>query len=321
MTILITGIGGFIGFHLAERLLRDGYQVHGIDNLNDYYDVNLKKSRLQKLEKYEYQFHLHNLEDREAIDRIFLENNFEAVIHLAAQAGVRYSISNPHTYIQSNIIGFFNILENCRQYKIKHFLYASSSSVYGKSEVHPQSTAHRVDQPLSLYAATKKSNELMAYSYSHLYNLPTTGLRFFSVYGPWGRPDMALFKFTKNIIQGKPIDVYNGGNMLRDFTYIDDVVESIVRLIKHIPTVVHEQPPYRVMNIGNSQSITLNDFIKIIEKILQKKAIRNNLSMQPGDVKNTLAKVDDLQQLIDFKPNTSIETGVENFIAWYSQYY
>lgn len=321
MRILITGVAGFIGYHMAQRLLREGHLVSGIDNLNDYYDIELKKSRLAQLSHPAFTFYQEDLENQEMMRKIFQKSEFEIVIHLGAQAGVRYSISNPESYITSNLVGFFNILENCRQHQIKHFLYASSSSVYGKSSIQPLSTDLRTDQPLSLYAATKKSNELMAYSYSHLYDLPTTGLRFFSVYGPWGRPDMALFKFTESILKDEKIDVYNSGQMLRDFTYVDDIVESIYRLIVKVPERNEQNIPFRVLNIGNHQPISLNDFIKIIERVLNKSAIKNNMPMQPGDVENTYAKVDELQKLIDFKPNTSVEEGVEKFISWYKAYY
>lgn len=321
MNVLITGVAGFIGFHTAKRMLSEGHLVVGIDNLNDYYDRNLKKARLAQLDHENFIFYKENLENQQVINSLFQKYNFEIVINLAAQAGVRYSITNPEAYISSNLIGFFNVLENCRQHKIKHFLYASSSSVYGRSEIQPLSTDLRTEKPLSLYAATKKSNELMAYSYSHLYDLPTTGLRFFSVYGPWGRPDMALFKFTKSIINDEVIEVYNSGQMLRDFTYIDDIVESIVRLVDKPPFKNDYDAPYRVLNIGNHQPITLNDFIKVIEKVLGKQAVRNDMPMQPGDVENTFAKVDDLQALIGFKPNTEVEKGVEKFINWYKAYY
>lgn len=321
MRVLITGVAGFIGFHMAKRMLLEGHTVVGIDNLNDYYDINLKNARTAQLNHEKFTFYKENIENQQLINELFVKHNFEIVIHLAAQAGVRYSISNPDAYISSNLIGFFNILENCRQHKIKHFLYASSSSVYGRSEIQPLSTDLRTDQPLSLYAATKKSNELMAYSYSHLYDLPSTGLRFFSVYGPWGRPDMALFKFTESIINDEVIDVYNSGKMLRDFTYIDDIVESIVRLVDKIPIKNNQAAPYKVLNIGNHQPITLNGFIQVIEKVLGKQAVRNNMPMQPGDVENTFAKVDDLQALIGFKPNTEVEKGVEKFINWYKAYY
>lgn len=321
MRILITGVAGFIGYHVAKRMLEEGHQVVGLDNLNDYYDVNLKKSRLAQLNHPCFSFQRENLENQRGIQELFQENNFEIVIHLAAQAGVRYSITNPEAYISSNVVGFLNVLENCRQHQIKHFLYASSSSVYGKSDIQPLSTELGTDQPLSLYAATKKSNELMAHSYSHLYNLPTTGLRFFSVYGGWGRPDMALFKFTESILKDEVIDVYNSGEMLRDFTYIDDLVESISRLIVKAPERTDLEAPYRILNIGNHQPITLNDFIQVIENALNKKALRNNLPMQPGDVENTFAEVGELEKLIGFKPNTAVEVGVGNFVDWYKSYY
>jgi UDP-glucuronate 4-epimerase len=331
--ILLTGASGFIGFHLAGLLCRNGFQVIGIDNLNDYYDVNLKKSRLNVLEKnQQFSFEQIDLIDKRAIDSLFEKEQFSTVINLAAQAGVRYSITNPYAYLESNVHGFLNILEASRHNKIDHLIYASSSSVYGANKKMPFSVHHNVDHPISLYAATKKSNELMAHTYSALYNLPTTGLRFFTVYGPYGRPDMALFLFTKAIVEGKPIDIYNNGKMKRDFTYVDDIVESIFRLVKKVPQGNDQwsglQPdpgtsfaPYKIFNIGNNKPIELLTFIEIIEEKLGKKAIKNFLPMQDGDVPETYADVDDLVREVDFKPSTPIEEGVSKFIDWYLDYY
>jgi UDP-glucuronate 4-epimerase len=331
--ILLTGASGFIGFHLAGLLCRNGFQVIGIDNLNDYYDVNLKKSRLNVLEKnQQFSFEQIDLIDKRAIDSLFEKEQFSTVINLAAQAGVRYSITNPYAYLESNVHGFLNILEASRHNKIDHLIYASSSSVYGANKKMPFSVHHNVDHPISLYAATKKSNELMAHTYSALYNLPTTGLRFFTVYGPYGRPDMALFLFTKAIVEGKPIDIYNNGKMKRDFTYVDDIVESIFRLVKKVPQGNDQwsglQPdpgtsfaPYKIFNIGNNKPIELLTFIEIIEEKLGKKAIKNFLPMQDGDVPETFADVDDLVREVDFKPSTPIEEGVSKFIDWYLDYY
>ncbi len=331
--ILVTGAAGFIGYHLSLQLCKMGKEVVGIDNLNDYYDVTLKESRLAILKKEpNFQFHKTDLEDLSSVNKIFKENQFKSVINLAAQAGVRYSLTNPHVYIKSNIDGFLNILEACRHNKVGHLLYASSSSVYGANTKMPFSTHDNVDHPVSLYAATKKSNELMAHTYSHLYGLPTTGLRFFTVYGPYGRPDMALFLFTKAIIENKPIDVYNHGKMKRDFTYIDDIVQGIVNLLKKSPegnsNWSGENPdpsssfaPYKVYNIGNNQPIELMTFIDTIEKHLGKKASKNLMEIQPGDVPATYAEVNDLVNDINFKPNTSIDRGIGNFIKWYKSYY
>lgn len=332
-SILVTGAAGFIGFHLSRRLCEMGYHVIGIDNLNDYYDVGLKNSRLDLLNGYNnFTFHQVDLINKNGIDELFASHNFDYVVNLAAQAGVRYSITNPHAYLESNIHGFLNILEACRHHKIKHLLYASSSSVYGANKKMPFSTHDNIDHPLSLYAASKKSNELMAHTYSVLYNLPTTGLRFFSAYGTYGRPDMALFMFTKAILAGEPINVFNHGKMRRDFTYVDDLVESVARLIPKIATPnkdwngLHPDPassfaPYKIYNVGNSSTVELIRFIEIIENRLGRKAIKNFLPMQEGDVPEALADVDDLMKEIDFKPSTPIEFGVGKFIEWYLEYY
>jgi UDP-glucuronate 4-epimerase len=332
-TILITGAAGFIGFHLSNRLMSDGYKVIGIDNLNDYYDVQLKKSRLDFLTtRQNFEFYKISLEDRSAIESLFSEHTFDTVINLAAQAGVRYSLTNPHAYIDANVVGFTNVLEACRHNKIGHLIYASSSSVYGANTNMPFSVHDNVDHPVSLYAATKKMNELMAHTYSHLFNIPTTGLRFFTVYGPWGRPDMALFLFTKAILAGEPIKVFNDGNMKRDFTYVDDIVESISRLVRKKPEPNQawdgnnpdpgtSYAPYRIYNIGNNSPVRLMDFITAIEKKLGKSAIKELLPLQDGDVPATYANVDDLTSDINFKPNTSIELGVSKFIDWYTGYY
>lgn len=333
MKVLITGSSGFIGFHLSEKLLSMGLEVVGLDNMNNYYETSLKEARLEKLIHHKcFKFYHTDLVDREKVQTVFSENEIDIVINLAAQAGVRYSIENPYVYIDSNIVGFINVLEMCRQHKVKQLIYASSSSVYGANTTLPFSVHDTIDHPLSLYAATKKANELMAHTYSSLYKLPTTGLRFFTVYGPWGRPDMALFKFTKNIIEGKPIDIYNNGNMMRDFTYVDDIVESISRLL-HKPAMPNpnwsgENPdpgtsyaPYRVYNIGNSSPVNLMDFISAIEEKLGKVAVKNFMPLQEGDVPATYANVDDLYQEIDFKPKTSIKDGVDKFVDWYLAYY
>ncbi len=342
--ILITGTAGFIGFHLSNALLERGYTVVGLDNINDYYDVNLKYGRLiesgivkelieyNKLIKSEidqnYSFIKLNLEDQENINQLFEVEKFDLVINLAAQAGVRYSLINPHAYINSNIIGFTNILEACRHNSIKHLVYASSSSVYGLNSQMPFSTNDNVDHPISLYAASKKSNELMAHTYSYLFKIPTTGLRFFTVYGPWGRPDMALFLFTKAIIEGKPIDVFNHGNMQRDFTYIDDIVEGIIKVLENIPTGKDKisQPsesvaPYKIYNIGNNSPVKLMNFIEAIEKSLNRKAEKNMLPIQPGDVEKTWADVSGLINDLRYKPDTDIKIGVGRFIEWYKSFY
>lgn len=328
MKVLVTGAAGFIGFFLSKRLLDDGVEVVGLDNLNDYYDVGLKRDRLAQLEKYEkFSFELIDLSDRTRMEKLFERNLFDIVVNLAAQAGVRYSIENPQAYIDSNLVGFANILEGCRNSKVGHLVYASSSSVYGFNKKIPFSTDDNVDYPVSLYAATKKSNELMAHSYAHLYNLPVTGLRFFTVIGPWGRPDMAYFKFTKAILEGNQIDVYNHGEMKRDFTYIDDIVEGIVRIMKKLPFesdgsgVNSTTAPYKVYNIGNNTPVELGTFISAIEKSLGKKAVKNMLSMQPGDVPVTYADIDALTNDVGFKPSTTVEAGIEKFVAWYKGYY
>jgi UDP-N-acetyl-D-glucosamine/UDP-N-acetyl-D-galactosamine dehydrogenase len=320
--ILVTGCAGFIGFHLADRLLKEGYTVIGLDNLNDYYDVSLKRSRLAILQKNENFIFLEaSIEDNEAIKKLFSEHWMPIVVHLAAQAGVRYSLENPEAYISSNIVGFMNILEACRNHNVEHLIYASSSSVYGSNTKMPFSVQDRVDHPISLYAATKKSNELMAHTYSYLYNLKTTGLRFFTVYGPWGRPDMALFKFTKAILEGREIDIYNYGKMKRDFTYIDDIIEGIFRLIKKGDTTSEEKVPYKVYNIGNNQPVELMKFISILEDKLGKKAKKNFLPIQAGDVPETFADIDDLMRDVGFRPETPIEKGIEQFVEWYKSYY
>jgi UDP-glucuronate 4-epimerase len=333
MQILVTGAAGFIGFHLAQRLLREGHQVVGIDNLNDYYDVTLKANRLAQLTNRDnFTFHQIDLADREKIEQLFERHEFESVINLGAQAGVRYSLQNPRAYLDSNLTGFGNILEGCRHHQIKHLVYASSSSVYGANTKIPFSVHDNVDHPISLYAATKKANELMAHSYSHLYRLPTTGLRFFTVYGPWGRPDMAPMLFTKAILAGKPIDVFNYGKMQRDFTYVDDIVEGIIKVMHKIPAPnpdwvgtapdpASSKAPYRIYNIGNNQPIELMYFIEVLEKSLGIAATKNILPMQPGDVPITYADVSDLTRDVGFKPDTSIEIGVQKFVDWYRDYY
>ncbi|MEF3108390.1 NAD-dependent epimerase [Raoultella sp. WB_B2P2-3] len=332
MKYLVTGAAGFIGFHVTKRLLQDGHQVVGLDNMNDYYDVNLKQSRLDLLQSPLFSFRKTDLADREGIELIFATEKFDRVIHLAAQAGVRYSLENPHAYADSNLIGYLNILEGCRHHKVEHLLYASSSSVYGLNRKMPFSTDDSVDHPVSLYAATKKANELMAHTYSHLYGIPTTGLRFFTVYGPWGRPDMALFKFTKAILEGKSIDVYNYGKMKRDFTYIDDIVEAIIRIQDTIPqlnpawTVENGSPasssaPYRVYNIGNSSPVELMDYITALEEALGMSAEKNMMPIQPGDVLETSAETKALYETIGFKPETRVKKGVKNFVEWFKEYY
>lgn len=333
MNFLITGAAGFIGYHVSKRLLADGHQVIGIDNLNDYYDVRLKGSRLQQLQNYPaFTFHKLDLADRQGIAALFTQHQFQRVIHLGAQAGVRYSLENPLAYADANLIGHLNILEGCRHNRVEHLLYASSSSVYGLNRKMPFSTDDSVDHPVSLYAATKKANELMSHTYSHLYQLPTTGLRFFTVYGPWGRPDMALFKFTEAMLAGREIDVYNRGEMWRDFTYIDDITEAISRLQNVIPktdnhwTVETGSPatssaPYRVYNIGNSQPVKLIEYIAALENALGIKAKMNLLPMQPGDVLETSADTTALAQAIGFKPQTAVSDGIAHFVNWYRDYY
>lgn len=333
MKILITGVAGFIGFHLANLMLRQNHQIVGVDNLNDYYEQSLKKDRLAILEAHEqFLFYKADLKDKPSVDKIFETHRPEYVINLAAQAGVRFSISNPYAYLDSNLIGFMNVLEACRNYPVRHLIYASSSSVYGGNKVVPFSTNHNVDHPVSLYAATKKANELMAHTYSHLYNIPTTGLRFFTVYGPYGRPDMAYFSFVKDILSGTPIKVFNHGEMKRDFTYVDDIVRSISQLIDKIP-IANENwdervddlstsfAPYKIYNIGNNSPVDLMHFIMILEDQLGMKAEKIFMEMQPGDVLITYADVSDLEKDIGFKPSTSIEKGLAQFVKWYKSYY
>ncbi|GAB4153807.1 MAG: NAD-dependent epimerase [Planctomycetaceae bacterium] len=332
-TVLVTGAAGFIGYHLSAKLLSRNETVLGLDNLNDYYDVSLKRDRLAQLESESgFTFHQADLANRDAISRLFAEQSFDVVVNLAAQAGVRYSLTHPHAYIDANINGFLNILEGCRAAKVGHLVYASSSSVYGSNTHMPFSVHDNVDHPISLYAATKKANELMAHTYSHLYGIPTTGLRFFTVYGPWGRPDMALFKFTKAILAGEPIDVYNHGNMRRDFTYIDDIVEGVIRVMQRIPqpnndwSGDHPDPatskaPYAIYNIGNHQPVELMDVISMLETCLGKTARKNLLPMQPGDVPATYADVDDLSRDVGFRPSTPIDVGIQRFVEWYREYY
>ena len=331
--ILVTGAAGFIGFHLSLRLLQRGAEVVGLDNLCDYYDVNLKKARLAQLEgKSGFRFVKMDLADRDGVSGLFKAVRFDAVVNLAAQAGVRYSLVNPYAYTESNISGFLNILEGCRHNGVGHLVYASSSSVYGANTSMPFSVHHNVDHPVSLYAATKKANELMAHTYSGLYGIPTTGLRFFTVYGPWGRPDMALFLFTKAILEGRPIDVFNYGKMLRDFTYVDDIAEGVCRVIDHVPAADPawsgsspdpgtSSAPYRIYNIGNNNPVDLLTFIEVLEDALGTKAHKNLLPMQAGDVPATYADIDDLVREVGFRPATSLEEGVGNFVAWYRAYY
>lgn len=317
MKILITGAAGFIGYHTSERLCRDGYDVTGIDNINSYYDTDLKTGRVELLEKYKnFNFKKTDLTDQEQLRKIFKEEKIDIAVNLAAQPGVRYSISNPEVSIQSNIVAFFNLLECCKEFKVKKLIYASSSSVYGNSDKIPFSVKDNVDYPVSLYAATKKSNELMAYTYHHLYKFPVTGLRFFTVYGPWGRPDMAYYKFAEKIMKGESIEVYNNGNMERDFTYIDDVTESISRLVKKT-----EDTEYRLFNIGGEHPVNLLKFIEILENKLGRNAEKIFLGMQPGDVKITCADTRDLSDYIDFVPEVRIEEGLEKFVKWYKEYY
>ena len=338
MTILVTGAAGFIGFHITKRLLREGFEVVGMDNLSPYYDLRLKKARLQELEDFskkqsvKFFFFKDDLENKNFLTELFRKYKFNKVVNLAAQAGVRYSIENPSSYINSNIVGFANLLEVCRRNDIENLIYASSSSVYGGNKRLPFSEEHNVDHPVSLYAASKKANELMAHSYSHLYGIPTTGLRFFTVYGPWGRPDMALFLFTKSILKGEPIQIFNKGEMIRDFTFIDDITESLFRVINKEansdsnfdylqPSPSSSWAPYKIFNIGNSNPINLMDFISTIEEIIGRKAKKEFLDMQPGDVASTSADTDLLENWIGFKPRTSVKEGIKKFIDWYTDFY
>ena len=331
MKVLVTGAAGFIGMHVAERLLERGEEVIGVDNLNNYYDVVLKQDRLQNLRRYpNFRFFKLDLAETSKVNQLFEAEKFQRVIHLAAQAGVRYSLENPHAYIQSNVVAFTNILEACRKLPIEHLVYASSSSVYGANKKLPFSVQDNVDHPVSLYAATKKSNELMAHAYSHLYRLPTTGLRFFTVYGPWGRPDMAVYLFTRAILAGKPIDVFNYGKMQRDFTYIDDIVTGVLSVADRPPHHAANQSkghaagssaPYRLYNIGNNQPVELLKLIEVLEQCLGKKTLKNMLPLQAGDVYATFADVDDLMRDTGFRPSTSIEDGIAKFVSWYRHYY
>ncbi|MCK8600600.1 NAD-dependent epimerase [Desulfoferrobacter suflitae] len=331
--VLITGAAGFIGYHLALRLLKSGTPVIGLDNINDYYDVRLKLDRLKQLEQFpDFQFQRVSLEDRPSMESLFQQVRFEIVVHLAAQAGVRYSLTHPHAYVDSNLVGFVNILEGCRHALVKHLVFASSSSVYGANTAMPFSVHQNVDHPVSLYAATKKANELMAHTYAHLYGLPCTGLRFFTVYGPWGRPDMALFLFTRAMLEGQPIQVFNHGKMRRDFTYIDDIIGGVLRVMENPPRPNpgwnSETPdpgtsyaPYRIYNIGNNQPVELMEFVEAIEEALGIGAKKEYLPMQPGDVPATYADIDDLTRDLGFRPQTDIRQGVRRFIAWYKEYY
>jgi UDP-glucuronate 4-epimerase len=331
--VLVTGAAGFIGYHLAARLADEGIIVAGLDNLNAYYDVELKKARLRRLEqKPGFSFHRIDLEDRDALNRLFSERKFDVVVNLAAQAGVRYSLENPHAYVDANLVGFVNLLECCRHFNVSHFVFASSSSVYGANTKMPFSVHDNVDHPVSLYAASKKANELMAHTYSHLYGMRCTGLRFFTVYGPWGRPDMALFLFARAILEGRPIQVFNHGRMQRDFTYIDDIIEGVVRVMGKLPEPDPDwsgdnpdpgtsYAPYRVYNIGNNRPEKLMDFIRALEEILGKEAEKEYLDLQPGDVPATCADIDDLYNAVGFKPMTPIKEGIQRFVDWYRDYY
>jgi UDP-glucuronate 4-epimerase len=331
--VLVTGAAGFIGYHLAERLLGDGCNVVGLDNLNPYYDVSLKEARLDRLQKEaNFSFERMDLAERKQLQDLFARSGFDVVVNLAAQAGVRYSLENPHAYVDSNLVGFVNLLECCRHHAVQHLVFASSSSVYGANTAMPFSVHHNVDHPVSLYAATKKANELMAHTYSHLYLLPCTGLRFFTVYGPWGRPDMALFLFTRAILENKPIQVFNHGKMQRDFTYIDDITEGVVRVMGRLPAANPQwsgdapdpgtsYAPYKIYNIGNNNPVELIKFIEVIETALGKKATKLFMDLQPGDVVATYADVDDLTQDVGFKPATPIAVGIARFVQWYKQFY
>lgn len=331
--VIVTGAAGFIGFHLSRRLLEEGFQVAGVDNLNHYYDVRLKEARLERLTPFEnFSFFKTDISDRKGLEKIFRDAQFDVAVNLAAQAGVRYSIENPHAYVDSNIAGFVNLLECCRHNDVKHLVFASSSSVYGANTKMPFSVHHNIDHPVSLYGATKKANELMAHTYSHLYGMYCTGLRFFTVYGPWGRPDMAYFLFTKAILEEKPIKVFNHGRMQRDFTYIDDIIEGVVRIMGRLPepdpTWNGNNPDpgtsyarYKIYNIGNNNPVELMEFIGVTEKVLGKKAKKEFLGLQPGDVPATYADIDDLIKDVGFKPKTSIETGIKQFVLWYNEYY
>ncbi len=332
-TVLITGAAGFIGFHLSRRLLTEGYDVVGIDNMNPYYDINLKRARLERLKEHDnFRFHQIDIADKPELENIFCKNPFDIVVNLAAQAGVRYSLSHPEAYVTANLVGFGNLLEACRHNETKHLVFASSSSVYGANTNMPFSVHHNVDHPVSLYAATKKANELMAHAYSHLYDIHCTGLRFFTVYGPWGRPDMALYLFARAILEGEPIKVFNHGNMQRDFTYIDDIIEGVVRVMGQLPepnsewTGDHPDPGtsytrYRIYNIGNNQPVNLLDFIAILEKALGRTAKKEFLDLQPGDVLATYADVDDLVNDVGFRPKTPLTEGVNRFVKWFKDFY
>lgn len=333
MNILVTGAAGFIGFHLTKRLLAENHHVIGLDNLNEYYDVDLKKKRIKLLENHpNFTFYKMDLANLASLKQLLAEHSIRIVFNLAAQAGVRYSLKNPHEYVQSNLMGFLNVLEACRDYPVDHLIYASSSSVYGANTNIPFSTKDSVDHPISMYAATKKANELMAHTYSHLYNIPTTGLRFFTVYGPWGRPDMAYYSFTKNIFEGKPIKVFNQGDMSRDFTFIDDIVEGMFRLIdyspkpnsywdRNNPDPSTSYAPYQIYNIGNNNPVNLLKFVQILEKLIGKKAKVEFLPMEPGDVKVTYADISSLQEDVGFSPSTPLEKGLEQFVDWYKEYH
>ena len=328
MKILVTGVAGFIGYHLAKSLINANYDLVGIDNLNSYYDLDLKKARLTNLKKLNFSFYKIDICDQKKLENLFLKNNFDVIIHLAAQAGVRYSIENPQEYIQSNINGFFNILELSRHNNIKHLIFASSSSIYGENENLSFEESQITDSPKNLYAASKKSNELISYSYANLFKLPCTGLRFFTVYGPWGRPDMAYFKFVKNIYDGKPIEIFGQGKMYRDFTYIDDIIEGILKILNNGPPLLHEKnvktlnkTPWEIYNLGNNKSVSLEKFVNTIELLTEKKPTKIYLDLQPGDMKFTLADISKAQKKLDFNPQTSIKDGLFKFIEWYKSFY